>query len=96
MISKLKRWIYSKMFFMDASVQPIKRESVICENTRDQDTRKRVAAAFEQQRIAMNARALRPHGAECADPLSCMDRSCFKLVPDKIVHTEIVESKRKS
>lgn len=46
---------------------------------------KRVRAAFEQQQEAMNARALKPHAADCPDPLTCTKENCFTYEPDKLI-----------
>ncbi len=87
MIQKIKRWIYSKFFLFDDVTPMIRATSVDRTCTRDAETRKRVAKAFEQQEKQIQTRAMKAHGPDCKEPLDCKKRICFKQVPDKIVKT---------
>lgn len=55
------------------------------EDQRDVQTRKRVAAYIEANHELLMARAMRPHGADCTDNVTCEKIDCFKWQPDKIV-----------
>jgi hypothetical protein len=84
---KIKRWILTKKFILEEEtsfIHSLQPESVK-ENTRDAETRKRVAKAFEEQKEVMRARAMKPHDASCIDPWTCKKTICFKWEPDKIV-----------
>jgi hypothetical protein len=82
---KIKRWIFTKKFILEEEASCIKAASVVQENIRDAETRKRVAKAFEEQKEVMRARAMKPHDASCIDPWTCKKTICFKWEPDKIV-----------
>lgn len=45
----------------------------------------RFNASFDRQQAAMQARAMTPHGADCADSWTCNNPNCFKWEPDRIV-----------
>ncbi len=76
---------FARSAFIEDSIFPFEKEAVVKECTRDAQTRKRVADSFKAQRDQMNARALKPHGDSCRDPLICKQGICFKSAPDKIV-----------
>lgn len=58
-----------------------------------QEARKRVKQVFENQKEAMNARALKKHDASCADYWLCKRDPCFIPMPDKIVSKSQVKRK---
>lgn len=82
---KLKRWILTKKFLFEEEITPVSKSISTQENTRDAETRKRVAKAFKNQEKLMQSRAMKAHGADCKDPLTCKKRICFKWEPDKII-----------
>ncbi len=96
MISKIKRWIYSKLFLFDEEVsQPVRQiKSEKC-CIRDAETRKRVAKAFEQQEKQMQSRAQKAHDPKCEDPISCKKTICYQWAPDKIVKVEVEEIRKR-
>ncbi len=84
-LKKLKRWILTKQFLFEEEITPVTKAQSTQENTRDAQTRKRVAQAFKAQEKQMQARAMRPHSPDCKDLLTCKKRICFTWEPDKIV-----------
>lgn len=62
----------------------------VAESTREAEVKKSVRRQIEAQAVQMQDRALVPH--ECADPLSCTKRDCFKFEPDRIVEVTTVKS----
>lgn len=95
-LNKIKRWFYTKQFILEEEpfLHTLSHRSVK-EDTRDAQTRKRVAKAFEQQEVQMRARAMKAHDASCIDPWTCEKSVCFKFEPDKIVSQEEVSGVRK-
>ena len=85
MIQRLKRWIQSKLFIYDEVIPIIKATSIVQENPRDIETRKRVRQAFKAQEHQMQSRAMKAHDANCIDPWTCQKAICYKWEPDKIV-----------
>lgn len=66
------------------------------EDPRVQESIKKTRKAFEAQQEQMSTRALKPHAADCPDPLTCTKSPCFKWAPDKIVgEPKIVKIKTK-
>ncbi len=59
--------------------------NTVQEDTRDQETRKRVAKYFEENHTLIIARALRPHSYECVESDLCEKDPCWEFVPDKII-----------
>lgn len=95
MFSRIKRWIYSKLFLFDDSYQVVSKMSTTQENPRDAETRKRVAKAFKEQEKQMQSRAMKAHDPSCEDPISCKKTFCYQWAPDKIVKVEIEEVKKR-
>jgi len=61
------------------------------EDTRDTQTRRRVATAFEQQKDDIAMRLRKAHDGDCENPLDCKRETCFNWKPDRIVsHAYIV------
>jgi hypothetical protein len=52
-----------------------------------------VRKAFEEQKQAMKARALKAHANNCVDMWTCKKDPCFVVTPDKIVKTKTVKRK---
>jgi hypothetical protein len=94
MISRIKRWIYSKFFIFDEEIASVSKIKTEASCTRDTETRKRVAKAFEEQAEAMKCRAMKAHDPSCEDPISCKKTFCYQWAPDKIVKIEIVKRRR--
>lgn len=84
-IQKIKRWILTKKFILEEEVTVTSRAVTILENQRDAETKKRVALAFKLQEKQMQSRAMKAHGSDCIDPLTCKKTICFTWEPDKIV-----------
>lgn len=63
------------------------------EDPRTVESIKRTKAAFKQQEVSMNMRALKAHAAECNDPWTCTSEPCFIREPDKIVNVEQASEK---
>lgn len=96
MISRIKRWIYSKFFLFDDEVSKVvKQVEAATTCTRDAETRKRVAKAFKEQEKQMQARSMKAHDPKCEDPISCKKTFCYQWAPDKVVKVEIEEVKRR-
>lgn len=95
MINRIKRWIYSKFFMFDEEIAPISKIKTEASCTRDAETRKRVAKAFEQQAQQMQMRAMKAHDPSCEDPISCKKTFCYQWAPDKVVKVEVEEIKRR-
>jgi hypothetical protein len=55
------------------------------EDTRIYEMRQRIKKLFESQASCLQTRAMKAHGANCSDPLTCMNDDCFVWQPDKIV-----------
>ena len=94
MINRIKRWIYSKLFIFDEEVSQVSKIKTEKSCTRDAETRKRVAKAFEQQAQQMQMRSRKAHDSKCIDPWTCNKTICYKWEPDKIVKIEEVKRKR--
>jgi len=94
MINRIKQWIYSKLFLFDEEVAPLSKTKTEKSCTRDAETRKRVAQAFEEQAQAMQTRAMKAHDVSCIDPWTCNKAVCYKWEPDKIVPCLEVKRKR--
>lgn len=98
LISRLVHWFYllrlklteKKLYTDDNPLQSAGKETVK-ECTRDKETVKRVAKAFEEQAQQMQARALKSHGSDCKDPAFCTKQKCFTWEPDTIVKKSIVK-----
>lgn len=93
MMNRIKRWIYSKFFMLDEEIAPISKIKTEASCTRDAETRKRVAKAFEQQAQQMQMRAMKAHDASCIDPWTCKKTICYTWEPDRIVKCSIVKRK---
>lgn len=93
MLSKIKNMI-NRFKIINISDTPIASinspliDPVFCENSKDQEVRKRVDKMFQQQQQDLNIRALKPHSAHCKDPDLCTKPKCWKWAPDKIVSSE--------
>ncbi len=95
-ISRVKRfWAWFK-----ATHKTLPTEEVLMAKTyevkecqRDAQTKKRVAAAFEAQKVEMRMRALKPH--DCQDPITCEKDVCYTFAPDKIVSKPYSIARRK-
>lgn len=63
-------------------------------DVRIKKTRMRVRKSIDDQLKSRQVFAMKPHGADCIDILSCTRNPCFIREPDKIVsHPYIVEKK---
>jgi hypothetical protein len=63
------------------------------EDPRTVQSIKRTRAAFKQQEVSMNMRAMKAHAAECNDTWTCSAEPCFIIEPDKIVNVEQASEK---
>lgn len=92
MLRKIKDWVFAfKQKSLPIVDNPLNHKVVdVKECVRDTQTKKRVAAAFRQQKHEMGLRAMKAHS--CSDPITCTILHCFKYVPDKTVGKSVVVS----
>jgi hypothetical protein len=80
--------IFYKYSRAHRALQPLQQVNVA-----EQEIRKRVEKAFEQQQQSIYARSLRPHAHDCPDPLTCTKFPCWTPTPDMIIASSKVKLK---
>lgn len=78
-----KWWSYVKSYRAPYNPTPV--APMVQEDIRSKEQVRRFIKSFEEQRQALNIKALKPH--ECQDPISCEKDKCFNWEPDKIIRT---------
>lgn len=84
MLKKIKEWLFGDRNVIIPSDYPLRPiEKTTQEDSGPVEMRMRINQAMREQHV--DERALKPHGADCKDPLECKRAVCWKWEPDNIV-----------